>query len=83
MNRAHTLQEVVDAGWAPSVHFLVVRLRRKQIRGRKVGRIWVMSDADLDFYIDSIANTATTDTTATDTPVFKLSSASMRRRVSA
>jgi len=83
MNRAHTLTEIVEAGWAPSVHYLVVRLRRKEIRGRKVGRTWLMSDADLDAYIDSTLNITNTPVEQhTDhTPVLKLSSASRRRRI--
>lgn len=76
MKEAHPLEEVVAAGWAPSTHFLVVRLRRGEIRGRKAGRTWVMSDSDIDAYVESLSNKAA--------PVEEnyrgLSLASMRRR---
>jgi hypothetical protein len=56
VNRAHTLEEIVEAGWAPSVRFLQMRLRHGEIKGRKVGREWKLSDADLEAYIDSPGN---------------------------
>lgn len=56
MNRAHSLEELVEAGWAPSVRFLQKKLRNKQIQGKKVGRQWLMSDADVDAYLDSVSN---------------------------
>ena len=78
MNRAHTLQDVVDAGWAPSVHYLTVRLRRGEIRGRKVGRHWRMSDDDVRAYVESLANGASAP--VVEVARFGLSSASARRR---
>jgi len=79
MNRAHSLAEVVEAGWAPSVHYLVVRLRRKEIPGRKVGRHWVMSDDDVRAYIDSRSNHAAQP--VPEDSHFGLSAASQRRRL--
>lgn len=58
MIRAHKLQELVDAELAPSVLFLQRRLRRGEIPGRKSGREWVMTDADIEAYLDSIGNGA-------------------------
>jgi hypothetical protein len=68
MNRAHTLEEIVAAGRAPSVRFLQVRIRRGEIKARKVGRDWKMCDADLEAYIDSLANDYTPPP-ATEQPV--------------
>jgi hypothetical protein len=80
MNAAHTLAEVVEAGWAPSERYLVVRLRRGEIRGRKVGRHWRMSDDDIRSYIESLANQATAP--KLDVPSSGLTAASARRHAS-
>jgi excisionase family DNA binding protein len=56
VKQAHPLEAVVEAGWAPSTHYLIVRLRRGEIRGRKVGRHWRMSDEDIQAYVESLAN---------------------------
>lgn len=78
MNRAHTLQEVVDAGWAPSVMFLTLRLRRGEISGHKIGRHWRMSDADVQDYLESTRNRASVE----EPRRIGLTAASMRRRAS-
>jgi hypothetical protein len=75
--RAHTLEEVVEAGWAPSVHFLTVRLRRGEIRGRKVGHGWRMTDADVQALADSMVNAPAS---LAEVPRAGLSVASARRR---
>jgi hypothetical protein len=80
MTPAHELQELVDAGWAPSTHYLIVRLRRREIRGRKCGRRWVMSDSDVQAYIESLSNAGPQADVLS--PRFGLSEASARRRAS-
>lgn len=77
LSPAHTLEEVVAAGWAPSVLFLLRRLRSGEIKGRKVGREWRMSDSDIQAYIESLANKRERVSEPTR---IGLSAASMRRR---
>lgn len=77
MKQAHTLEEIVDAGWAPSVLYLQRRLRRGEITGKKVGRVWKMSDEDVAAYLDSLSNSKSRPVAEQR---FGLSSASMRRR---
>lgn len=48
MIRGHELQEVVGAGLAPSVRWLQAQIRAKKIPGHKVGRHWIMTDADIE-----------------------------------
>jgi hypothetical protein len=81
MKHAHTLQEIVDAGWAPSVLFLQRRLRRKEISGCKVGREWLLSDEDFEAYIESKRNKPV-QVDDTEAPRTGLTLASMRRRAS-
>lgn len=74
MKRAYTLDEVVEAGWAPSEDFLRRRLARGEISGRRVGREWRMTETDVEAYADSLRNT-------TSKPVLVgLSETSSRRR---
>jgi hypothetical protein len=81
MNRAHPLDEVVEAGWAPSKEYLQVRLRRGEIRGKKVGREWRMSDKDIEMYLESISNQPSElRDLKSQSPVVGLTAASMRRR---
>jgi excisionase family DNA binding protein len=78
MKQGHKLEEVVAAGWAPSVLFLQRRLRRKEIPGSKVGREWRMSDDDLNAYLESLRNKPSE--ADVDVPRLGLTAASMRRR---
>lgn len=78
MKQAHPLEAVVEAGWAPSTHYLIVRLRRGEIPGRKVGRHWRMSDDDIATYVASLSNKAA----PVEPSHGGLSLASMRRRAS-
>lgn len=81
MNRAHTLEEIVEAGWAPSVLYLQRLLQRKAIKGRKVGRDWRLSDSDFESYLEWAANTA--DRQVVEVPrIGGLTAASARRRAS-
>jgi len=79
MKRGHRLEELVDAGLAPSVRFLQMRLRSGAIPGRKVGRVWVMTDADVEAYLESVKNDAPQRSNVVS-PSFGLSAASARRR---
>jgi hypothetical protein len=76
MKQAHPLEAVVEAGWAPSTHYLIVRLRRGEIPGRKVGRHWRMSDDDIQTYVASLSNRSV----AVEPSHGGLSLASSRRR---
>lgn len=58
MKRAYTLEEVVEAGWAPSEDFLRRRLARGEITGRRVGRTWRMTEDDINAYAETLRNTA-------------------------
>lgn len=39
-----------------SQRFVLDELRRKRLRGSKLGGEWRIADADLDRYVDSLAN---------------------------
>jgi hypothetical protein len=89
LKRSHTFADIVAAGWAPSIEWLERRARRGDIKARKVGRVWRMTDDDVDAYIDSLAN-RTDDTPApVAEPVpaqitpLRLTAASARRRTCA
>jgi len=85
MKRAHTFADLVEAGWAPSVRYLEIRARRGDIKARKVGRVWRMTDGDVDAYIESLSNDyrepepAPIPVPASSAPL-RLTAASMRRR---
>lgn len=40
MTAAYPLQDVVDAGYAPSVRWLAEGIKRRRIPGRMIGRYW-------------------------------------------
>ncbi len=46
MIRGHRLHVLVEAGLAPSVRWLEDQIRGRRIPARKIGRHWVMTDAD-------------------------------------
>lgn len=77
---SHELEEVVAAGWAPSVRWLQARLRRGDIKGRKVGRTWKMSDRDVEALVEWLGNETVE---RVHVPRIGLSEASARRRRSA
>ncbi len=88
MKAAHTFEDIVAGGWAPSVRYLEIRARRGEIKARKVARVWKMTDEDLDSYIESLANVEPPQ--ALDEPAdvhtlasgVRLTPESMRRRAS-
>lgn len=84
MIRAHRLQDLVDANLAPSVLYLERRLRRGDIPGHKSGRNWVMTDADIEAYLEITGNRAVKQQAAPVMPGevrrIGISSASLRRR---
>lgn len=55
MNRSYSLEEVAEAHlpaeWTDSVRWLRRRLNRKQLKGFRVGRVWRMTDDDVEFLI--------------------------------
>lgn len=53
MIRGHRLEEVVAAGLAPSVRWLQDQIRAGCIPAHKIGRHWVMTDADLEIALAS------------------------------
>jgi hypothetical protein len=55
--RAHRLEAVVDAGWASSVRWLQDEIRAGRISAVKIGRHWVMTDDDINAFIESRRNT--------------------------
>lgn len=86
MKRAHPLQDIVDAGYAPSVRWLQERLRAGEIPGIRVARKgrggraeWRMTDADIEAFIESRRNTPTAPSSRT----LNLTPAAQRRLRSA
>ena len=84
-----TLGEVAELLDLPKVmsdpeRYLARQIKAGKIRGRKVGRSWLMTDADIEFAIEAFANTVTLapEPAAEPEPVVvgMLSAASMRRR---
>lgn len=59
--------------------FLIRQIKAGKIRARKVGRHWLMTDADIEFALEQFANTVT-PTEAIPSPV-GLSAGSARRRL--
>lgn len=51
MIRGHHLQELVDANLAPSVRWLQDGIRAKAIPATKIGRHWVMTEADVEEFL--------------------------------
>lgn len=56
MIRGHSLQEIVDAGIAPSVRWLQDQIRAKKIPAHKIGRHWVLTDSDIEQALDMWAS---------------------------
>ncbi|OBB20597.1 hypothetical protein [Mycolicibacterium elephantis] len=56
MIAGHSLQEVVDAGYAPSVRWLATGIKEGRIPGRMIGRYWRtwrMTEDDLARFLDA------------------------------
>ena len=87
---ARTLAEVSDIIGLAKVmkepeRYLTRQIKAGKIRARRIGRHWLMTDADIEFALDRFANTVEPPEPATQepTPVGVPSLASMRRRRSA
>ena len=64
--------------------FLTRQIKAGRIRARRIGRHWLMTDADIEFALEQFANTVQAEEPAADPiPVGAPSVASMRRRRSA
>ena len=82
----HTLAEVAETmGLAKAMkgpeRFLVRQILAGRIRARKIGRSWMMTDADVAYALEQFANTLT-EPPAPTAPIApgSPSAASMRRR---
>lgn len=87
--RLHTLGEASEAidllrQLKDPERFLARQIRAGRIRARKVGRSWLMTDADIEAAIEAFANTTPTPEPVVAEPVAAPigmpSSASLRRR---
>ena len=87
--RLRTLGEVsermeLDRHLKDPERYLRGRIRAGQFRARKVGRSWLMTDADIDAAIESFANTEpiadTPPPPPAPSPVGQLTAGSLRRR---
>jgi hypothetical protein len=79
MIRGHRLEEIVDAGLAPSVRWLQDQIRAKKIPAHKPGRHHILTDADLEAALEIWA--CKTDSPAPATaPLLSLTATSQRRR---
>jgi hypothetical protein len=58
--RSYPLDEVVRAHlpfeWTDGKRWLTRRLNRKELRGRRFGRTWRMTDSDIEFMLQKYAN---------------------------
>lgn len=58
--RSYALDEVVSAHlpaeWTDGKRWLTRRLNRKELRGRRFGRTWRMTDSDIEFMLQKHAN---------------------------
>jgi hypothetical protein len=54
--KTHPLEDVVKTMPAPSERWLLERLRKGQIPGRKIGRHWYMTDQDIIDTLDILKN---------------------------
>lgn len=78
MIRGHRLQDIVDAGLAPSVRWLQDQIRAKHIPAHKIGRHWVMTDEDVEAALERWASKP--QESATAPTALSLTATSMRRR---
>jgi hypothetical protein len=56
MTRGHHLQDIVDAGLAPSVRWLQDQIRARRFPAHKQGRHWVMTDDDIERMLEMTAS---------------------------
>ncbi|MGB3485251.1 MAG: DNA-binding protein [Mycobacterium sp.] len=60
MRRSYSLEEVAAAqlpdSWTDGVRWLARRLNRGELSGFRVGRVWRMTDGDVDFLIEKHRN---------------------------
>jgi hypothetical protein len=58
--RSYALDEVVSAHlpaeWTDGRRWLTRRLNRKELRGRRFGRTWRMTDSDIEHMLQKYAN---------------------------
>jgi hypothetical protein len=58
--RSYALDDVVrahlPAEWTDGKRWLARRLNRKELRGRRFGRTWRMTDSDIAFMLGKFAN---------------------------
>lgn len=87
--RLRTLGEVsermeLDRHLKDPERYLRERIRAGQFRARKVGRAWLMTEADIEAAIESLANTEpildTPTPAPTPSPIGQLTAGSLRRR---
>ena len=81
----NTLAEVAETMQLAKVmkepeRFLTRQLKLGRIRGRKIGRTWMMTDADVAYALEQFANPAPAAKPQPVTPSAALSVGSMRRR---
>jgi len=58
MKLTYSLQQVVDAGNAPSVRWLQTQIRAGNVGASKIGRSWRMTDDDIDDMLATFRNTS-------------------------
>lgn len=80
VTRGHRLQAVVEAGLAPSVRWLEDQIRARRIPARKIGRHWVMTDADIDAALEVWSNKREPEQTSETGGFLSLTPTSQRRR---
>jgi len=81
----NTLAEVAETMQLAKVmkepeRFLTRQLKLGRIRGRKIGRTWMMTDADVAYALEQFANPAPEPNPEPVAPSGALSVGSMRRR---
>lgn len=63
MRHSYSLEEVAEAqlpgNWTDGVRWLARRLNRGELSGFRVGRVWRMTDEDVDFLIEKHRNVST------------------------
>lgn len=83
MNTLAEAAQVMQLGKAMKdpERFLARQLKAGRIRGRKIGRAWMLTDADIDYALEQFANTVVeTPAPQPVQPAGAPSAASMRRR---
>lgn len=81
MIRGHRLDEIVEAGLAPSVRWLQDQIRANKIPAHKIGRHWVMTDADLEAALEAWAAKPGPAMPTSGSFPLSLTATSQRRRI--